>query len=396
MGPDQRGLTGADWYQGLDSGLRTGVELRQAWEALQTRAGRMVDYLQEEEELEGGVQVPVEGVGEGSTDGSTRMIITAQMESLKLKVLVKSLEQQEDRKARPVWSWPNRDKLTTSWLLALPGPHTSLTNTIFQEGLAMVLCLPSPACRDRVGESIGGRKVDMFGDALRCKALAGDGWRTRHDRHKLEIMRMLGWCGVVATCEVTGLFAHLVPQEDRAREELHEPRQVMVPDFRLELPAATANGLITPGLHIAPGQKETRLAELKFYCGKDLYNREGRRQRRFVRAVDRRAGKLMGEYQEKAEKVDRLLGEEEGRGRVRRRLDQFGPLIGIVTGAFNEVSSDTMMLLDLMATSRVDKLARATGLSSPKQEVEKGRVQVELRVQLSISSLHAGPLSPNR
>ena len=116
---------------------------------------------------------------------------------------------------------------------------------------------------------------------------------------------------------------------------------------------------------------------------------EGRRQRRFTRAVDKRVGKLMGEYQEKAEKVDRLLGEEEGRGRVRRRLDQFGPLIGLVSGAFNEVSSDTLMLLDVMATSRVDKLARATGLTSSQQEVEKGRVQGELRVQLSLSSLRA-------
>ena len=73
----------------------------------------------------------------------------------------------------------------------------------------------------------------------------------------------------------------------------------------------------------------------------------------------------------------------------RRRLDQFGNLIGLVTGAFNEASSDTLMLLDVMATSRVDKLARATGLSSPKQAVEKGRIMGELRVQLSISSLRA-------
>ena len=295
----------------------------------------------------------------------------------------------KDRKARPVWSWPNRDKLKTSWLLALPGPHTSLTHAIFQEGLAIVLCLPSPACRDRVGDKIGGRRVDMFGDALSCKALAGDGWQTRHDRHKNKIMRMLGWSGIVATCEVTGLFAHLVPQEERGRNEVQEARQVMVPDFRLELPASSATGLATPGLHLAPGQKETRLAELKFYCGKDLYNVEGRRQRRFERAVDKRAGKLMAEYREKAEKVDRLLGEEEGRGRVRRRLDQFGPLIGIVSGAFNEVSSDTLMLLDVMATSRVDELARATGLKSPQQAVEKGRVQGELRVQLSLSSLRS-------
>ena len=48
-----------------------------------------------------------------------------------------------------------------------------------------------------------------------------------------------------------------------------------------------------------------------------------------------------------------------------------------------------MMLLDLMATSRVDKLARATGLTSPQQAAEKGRVQGQLRVQISLSSLRA-------
>ena len=65
-------------------------------------------------------------------------------------------------------------------------------------------------------------------------------------------------------------------------------------------------------------------------------------------------------------------------------------LIGIVSGLFNEASSDTLMLLDVMATSRVEKLARETGLTSPQQEVEKGRVQGELRIQLSLSSLRAG------
>ena len=46
---------------------------------------------------------------------------------------------------------------------------------------------------------------------------------------------------------------------------------------------------------------------MKFYCGKTHY-RPGRRQRRFVRAVDRRAGELIEEYRGKAEKMDRLLG----------------------------------------------------------------------------------------
>ena len=163
----------------------------------------------------------------------------------------------------------------------------------------------------------------------------------------------------------------------------------MIPDYHLELPSTSNSSLTTPGLHLAPGQTETRLAELKFYCGKSLY-RQGRKQRNFERAVDRRSGELMGEYRKKAETVDRLMGEEEGRGRLRRRLDQFGELIGIVSGIFNEASSDSLMLMDVMASARVDKVARATGLSSAQQAVEKGRVQGELRLQFSLSSLRAG------
>ena len=40
-----------------------------------------------------------------------------------------------------------------------------------------------------------------------------------------------------------------------------------------------------------------------------------------------------------------------------------------------------------MAISRMSKLARATGLTEAQQEVEKGRVQGEMRVQISRSSL---------
>ena len=45
------------------------------------------------------------------------------------------------------------------------------------------------------------------------------------------------------------------------------------------------------------------------------------------------------------------------------------------------------MLLDTMATSRMSKLARETSMTAAKQEVEKGRVQGEMRVQISLSSL---------
>ena len=147
----------------------------------------------------------------------------------------------------------------------------------------MVMCLPSPACKDRVGEKIGNSKVDMFGDALKREKLAGDGWRIRHDRVKMEILRLLDWSGVVATCEVYGLFQHLIPQEALSRIEVRKARQVMIPDYRLQLPATT--GLATADRALTHGKTETLLAELKFYCGKDLY-KPGVRQHQFRRAVD--------------------------------------------------------------------------------------------------------------
>ena len=55
-------------------------------------------------------------------------------------------------------------------------------------------------------------------------------------------------------------------------------------------------------------------------------------------------------------------------------------------GLFNQASSDDLMLLDAMATSRVNKLARETGLTAAQKEVEKGHVQGELLVQISLSS----------
>ena len=238
--------------------------------------------------------------------------------------------------------------------------------------MAMLLCIPSPACRDLVGEPVGTGKVDLFGDTVLCLTLPGDGWRIRHDRIKQEIVSMLGWTGMVATCEVWGLFKHLVPQDRQASVEVNKQRQVMIPDFRIQLPSQT-------------GQSEARLAELKFTCGRDLY-KPGVRQRIFKRAVDRRAGALMDEYREKADKMDQLLGEE-GQGRVRRKLDQFGDLLGLVVGRFNEVSNDINNLIEIMADSRVNMVARRDGRHVSDQE--KGVVVGQLRRQLSTACIRA-------
>ena len=67
--------------------------------------------------------------------------------------------------------------------------------------------------------------------------------------------------------------------------------------------------------------------------------------------------------------MDQLLGEM-GQGRDRRRLYQLGELIGLVVGRFNEVSNDLNNLIDQMAESRVDLVARREGRLLHEQERE--------------------------
>ena len=171
--------------------MRTGRELAMAWETVSSRGLSMAEFLGEE--LNSPLSSQVEAAGEGSSDGSIRMAITNQVEGLKLKVMDAYLQGRRERrdKARPVWSWPQRDKLTSAWLLALPtSGATSLTTPIYREGLAMVLCLPSPASSCREGERVGGGRVDIWGDQVRRENLAGGDWMSRHDRLKMEIANM--------------------------------------------------------------------------------------------------------------------------------------------------------------------------------------------------------------
>ena len=77
-----------------------------------------------------------EEVGCGSVTGETRGKFLEAREMTRAKLLIKALEQFRPQKARPVWSWRQRDKLSTAWLLALPLPHTALSNDEFSEAAA--------------------------------------------------------------------------------------------------------------------------------------------------------------------------------------------------------------------------------------------------------------------
>ena len=193
------------WLPLIESGCRTGFELVEAWTILQREARGMVEYLGEE--LEGALSWCVEGVGDGSVNGGTRKKVVEQREKLKGLVLKKALELHPNQSARPVIVWPEMDKLASAWLLSYPGPHTGLPASIFSEAVCSHLCLPSPACRDRVGEKVGKSVVDVFGDNIMSAALPGDHWRTRHDTIKMALNSLCSWARLPATVEVWGLFS---------------------------------------------------------------------------------------------------------------------------------------------------------------------------------------------
>ena len=146
----------------LEHGGGLGEEFLQSWGKLRLEAAESAQWL--EEELEGPISVHAQDAGEGSTTGATRKLVMEQLEQQGCKQLSKGLELYHDQEARPCWSWPYRGKQTSAWLTL-----TGLTGPEFMEAAATQLCLPSPACASRIGETIRGTtKIDIFGDNVRA------------------------------------------------------------------------------------------------------------------------------------------------------------------------------------------------------------------------------------
>ena len=219
------------WAHLLTSGHMDGVELQTAVLSLQLEARETAVYL--EEEVEGVLTDRVEGIGKDTT-GTTRRCITEQREMARGRLLLRGLEDYEDREARPVWSWPERDKHSSAWLLCLPGPDFDLTAAEFSESFAALLCQPSPACSSMVGRPVpGGERVCRWGDKVVSAPMKGDGFRKRHDATKLRIQHLLRGADIPVQSEVFNEFADLIPQAGLSRIERGRRRQGLVPDFKL-------------------------------------------------------------------------------------------------------------------------------------------------------------------
>ena len=151
-----------------------------------------------EEEFEGPFATPAEGIGDGSEDGSTRKRLCEKKEQLLGRVLKRGLLLHPDQTTGPVSSWKERDKLSTAFLLSLPGPHYGIPSDMFSEALATLLCAPSPACSARLGLTIGRSRVDLFGYKVINERMEGNHWVKRHDIVKAEVNALCAYTGLPA------------------------------------------------------------------------------------------------------------------------------------------------------------------------------------------------------
>ena len=385
-GPDSNPAT--RWRTVLASGCSEGEEVRRTWRRIQEQATAAAAWVGEEEVPEI-LAAHVEGIGtpceEASVYGATRGRVVTALENLQSKVMSKALQAARVRKTRPAMAWRQFDRVSSAWRLALPGGDTNLTSAEFAEAAASNLCLPSPACIGKVGETVKGRvKVDIFGDNVQSTTLNGGHYTLRHDHLLNTLGKACDWAGVQCNLEVFNLFSGHLRQEGLSRLQLYTQRQGLVPDMRIMVPP-----MPEPLLPGGTGVRSSTGAEGQVQAGGVVEGeglQRGRRrganeslvlhelkviscnQTRYKptvpdRAVDRRAALLPGEYLDKARGADQKYnGVLPGQvGAIERKLVELGKVRGIVSGAFGEVSEATQALIAHLATSRVRKVGVRKG-----------------------------------
>merc|ERR1711867_54509 len=116
---------GERWRVLLQSGCQEGLELQGWWGKVQREAREAAQFLGEPLDF----------------------------------LLTSDLKLHRPTKDRHAWAWRQRDKLSSAWLLSLPGGGEFLSNEEFSNSAAINLCVPPPCVAGREGETIRGRAV---------------------------------------------------------------------------------------------------------------------------------------------------------------------------------------------------------------------------------------------
>ena len=295
-------------------------------------------------------------------------------EQLLAATMAKGLSLYVDQGAMAVKAWKNRDKISTAFLLELPGPHNAWSSAEWAEALCLLLSLPSNACKSsrNLGQPIGNRFVDIYGCEVLCATLPGGSWTRRHDRVKACLSSLAVYCGLGFVCEPYSLFSAHLQQRPLNRVQAHQARQALRPDFLFQLKSATGDVE-----QVIADVKTISLGNKSFY--KPGYGSD--------KAVALRAAQLPGEYRRGALKVDREMGHQDGTGPTLRKLQSYPAVLDLVFGAYGETSDGVKKLLEKLAESRLQSQGLRSG--SPEANKELAMVTSYLRRRLSSAVMRA-------
>ena len=155
-----------------------------------------------------------------------------------------------------------------------------------------------------------------------------------------------------------------------------------MPDFRLRVPVAEGRR----------GGGELVLAELKVISS--CPTRYQRNPRATVKAVDRRASTLPGEYVKHARSIDQEYGgTAQGTvGPVEAKLLSFPPLRRWVFGAWGEASEDVHLLVHDLATARLQHMKVLEGRQRWERRSDAGELAIltgQVRRWLSLEGVRS-------
>ena len=197
------------WECLIKSGSRLGKEFEQAWHSVKTEAEQCSSYVGDE--LPDIFVTEAAGFGLGAESGSRQKLVQNR-ELLLAKTLTKALEDFSDPSSMAVKAWKNRDKMSTAFLLDLPGAHNQWTSAAFSEAMCLLLALTSIQCKELLGLPVGDRQVDLFGSEVLCANLPGGSWMRRHDCIKGCISSLCVYAGANFVCEPFSIFSAHIPQ----------------------------------------------------------------------------------------------------------------------------------------------------------------------------------------
>jgi hypothetical protein len=283
-----------------------------------------------------------------------------------------------DIKALPIGdqrklAWVSVDRSSDVFVTSCPSGVNRAGPVAFREIACRYMGAKSPCASALEGQTIwsaGGVErgiCDAYGTVLTSQALAGDGWRTAHDRIKHAIAAVLVALQIPHTCEVFGLFSSCIPAGPRFDALLglqQNTKKGLVPDLRIDdLNEVLGSG----GGPVVAGTQ--RLAELKrINLGPARYPEAVVCGGHAV-GVKRRAARIQPEYEKKARELDEKYGTTPAGqpGPCLLRMRSYGNMLALVVGHFGEWSPDLNRLIHAMAVVAVPRVGGLYSARGAKQ-----------------------------